>query len=49
MAASRVPEDLADEMLDPDDLDPNAEVVAGDRLSWAHDRVMEAFPGAEEV
>jgi hypothetical protein len=36
-------------MLDPDDLDPNAESAAGDTLSWAQDRLMEAFPGAEEV
>jgi DNA polymerase-3 subunit gamma/tau len=45
----RVAEDLDDEVLDPDDLDPNAESVPGDRMSWAQDRVMEAFPGAEEV
>jgi DNA polymerase-3 subunit gamma/tau len=38
-----------DEMLDPDDLDPGGESVAGDTLSWAQDRLMEAFPGAEEV
>jgi len=42
-------DDLDDEVLDPDDLDPDAESVAGDALSWAQDRVMEAFPGAEEV
>jgi len=36
-------------MLDPDDLDPHGEHVAGDPLSWAQDRLMEAFPGAEEV
>jgi DNA polymerase-3 subunit gamma/tau len=41
--------DIEDEMLDPDDVDPNAESVAGDTLSWAQDRLMEAFPGAEEV
>jgi len=49
MVAGHSPEDPDDEMLDPDDLDPDAEVVAGDKISWAHDRVMEAFPGAEEV
>jgi len=38
-----------DEMLDPDDLDPYGERVGGDSLSWAQDRLMEAFPGAEEV
>ena len=43
------PEDTDDETLDPDDLDPDAEIVAGDNISWAQDRVMEAFPGAEEV
>jgi len=47
--AGRDPDDVDDEMLDPDDLDPNAESVAGDTLSWAQDRLMEAFPGAEEV
>ena len=41
--------DLDEEMIDPDELDPNGESVAGDTLSWAQDRVMEAFPGAEEV
>ena len=41
--------DIDDEMIDPDDLDPNGESVAGDALSWAQDRLMEAFPGAEEV
>jgi DNA polymerase-3 subunit gamma/tau len=40
---------IDDEMLDPEDLDPNAESVAGTTLSWAQDRLMEAFPGAEEV
>lgn len=44
-----VPDDIADEMLDPDELDPHGESVAGDALSWAQDRLMEAFPGAEEV
>jgi DNA polymerase III subunit gamma/tau len=44
-----VPEDPAEEMLDPNDLDPHGEHVAGDALSWAQDRLMEAFPGAEEV
>ncbi len=39
----------ADEMIDPDDLDPHGEQVAGDAASWAQDRLMEAFPGAEEV
>ncbi|MGD0984168.1 MAG: DNA polymerase III subunit gamma/tau [Acidimicrobiales bacterium] len=43
------PDGIDDEMLDPDDLDPNAESVAVDTLSWAQDRLMEAFPGAEEV
>ena len=47
--AGRDPDDVDDEMLDPDDLDPNSESVAGDTLSWAQDRLMEAFPGAEEV
>ena len=42
-------EDAADEMLDPNDLDPHGENVAGDAVSWAQDRLMEAFPGAEEV
>jgi DNA polymerase-3 subunit gamma/tau len=45
----RVADDSDDEVLDPDDLDPNGESVPGDRVSWAEDRVMEAFPGAEEV
>ncbi len=49
MVAGYSPEGTDDEMIDPDDLDPDAEVVAGDKISWAHDRVMEAFPGAEEV
>ena len=49
MVTGYSPEDTDDEMLDPDDLDPDAEIVAGDKISWAHDRVMEAFPGAEEV
>ncbi len=49
MAAGFSAEGADDEMLDPDDLDPDAEIVAGDRISWAQDRVMEAFPGAEEV
>jgi hypothetical protein len=39
----------SDEMIDPDDLDPHGEQVPGDALSWAQDRLMEAFPGAEEV
>jgi hypothetical protein len=39
----------SDEMIDPDELDPHGEQVAGDALSWAQDRLMEAFPGAEEV
>ena len=45
----RDPDDVDDDVLDPDDLDPNAESVAGDTVSWAQDRLMEAFPGAEEV
>ena len=49
MVAGHSPDDTDDELLDPDDLDPDAEIVAGDRISWAQDRVMEAFPGAEEV
>jgi len=39
----------SDETIDPDDLDPHGQQVAGDALSWAQDRLMEAFPGAEEV
>jgi len=48
-SAAPSPDDLEDEMLDPDDLDPNGENVAGDTVSWAQDRLMQAFPGAEEV
>ena len=48
-AAGHVSDDLGDEMLDPDDLDPHGENVGGDALSWAQDRLMEVFPGAEEV
>jgi len=48
-SVGRDPDDADGEMLDPDDLDPSAESVAGTTLSWAQDRVMEAFPGAEEV
>jgi len=40
---------VADEILDPNDLDPYAEQVVTDPVSWAQDRLMEAFPGAEEV
>jgi len=39
----------SDEIVDPDDLDPHGEDVDGDALTWAQDRLMEAFPGAEEV
>ena len=48
-SVGRDADDVDGEMLDPDDLDPSAESVAGDTVSWAQDRVMEAFPGAEEV
>jgi hypothetical protein len=36
-------------MLDPDDLDPLGDQVPGDALSWAEERLMQVFPGAEEV
>jgi hypothetical protein len=49
VATERVADDTADEMLDPEELDLHGESVAGDALSWAQDRLMEAFPGAEEV
>jgi DNA polymerase-3 subunit gamma/tau len=42
-------EETAEEMLGPDDLDPLGEQVPGDALSWAEERLMEIFPGAEEV
>ena len=38
-----------EEMLDPDDLDPLGEQVPGDAASWAQERLMQMFPGAEEV
>jgi len=34
---------------DPDDLDPLGEQVPGDAVSWAQERLMQVFPGAEEV
>ena len=49
VALGHAPDDAGDEMLDPDDLDPLGEHVAGDAVSWAQERLMEAFPGAEEV
>ena len=39
----------AEEMLDSDDLDPLGEHVPGDAASWAQERLMQMFPGAEEV
>ncbi len=42
-------DELAEEMLGPDDIDPLGEQVPGDALSWAEERLMEVFPGAEEV
>jgi len=39
----------AEEMLDPDELDPLGEQVPGDAASWAQERLMQVFPGAEEV
>ena len=41
--------DAADEVLDPDELDPLGERVPGDAASWAQERLMQMFPGAEEV
>ncbi len=38
-----------EEMLDPEDLDPLGEQVPGDAASWAQERLMQMFPGAEEV
>jgi hypothetical protein len=38
-----------DEVFDADELDPLGEQAPGDALSWAHERVMEVFPGAEEL
>ena len=39
----------AEEVLDPDELDPLGEQVPGDAASWAQERLMQVFPGAEEV
>ncbi|MGO8724594.1 MAG: DNA polymerase III subunit gamma/tau [Acidimicrobiales bacterium] len=47
--ASPDPDGVAEELLGPDDLDPLGEQVPGDALSWAEERLMEIFPGAEEV
>jgi len=44
------PDDLEDEMLEPLTISiRTAKNVAGDTVSWAQDRLMQAFPGAEEV
>ncbi len=48
-AVSHDPDDAGEEMLDPEDLDPLGEHVPGDAVSWAQERLMEVFPGAEEV
>jgi hypothetical protein len=48
-AMSHDPDDAGEELLDPDDLDPLGEHVPGDAVSWAQERLMEVFPGAEEV
>jgi hypothetical protein len=42
-------DDAGEEILDPDDLDPLGEQVPGDAASWAQERLMQMFPGAEEV
>ena len=41
--------DQDSEVLDPDELDPLGEQVPGDALAWAQERLMQVFPGAEEV
>jgi hypothetical protein len=41
--------DAGEEILDPDDLDPLGEQVPGDAATWAEERLMQVFPGAEEV
>jgi hypothetical protein len=38
-----------DDVLDPDELDPLGDQVPGDALAWAQERLMQVFPGAEEV
>ena len=48
-AMSHDSDDAGEELLDPDDLDPLGEHVPGDAVSWAQERLMEVFPGAEEV
>jgi len=48
-AVGNDPDDGREEMLDPDDLDPLGDQVPGDALSWAEERLMQVFPGAEEV
>jgi hypothetical protein len=36
-------------MLGPEELDPLGEHLPGDAASWAQERLMQVFPGAEEV
>jgi DNA polymerase-3 subunit gamma/tau len=48
-AVGNDPDEGQDEMLDPDDLDPLGDQVPGDALSWAEERLLQVFPGAEEV
>ena len=40
---------VTDEAVDDDEIDPLSGEVGGDAASWAADRLLQAFPGAEEV